>query len=88
MMSPMLRADFQIYEEYDYKNEPPLVCPITAFGGELDRSVSEAELDAWKEQTNDAFQLKMLPGGHFFLHSSQDILIQSVTQALHQAPPA
>jgi medium-chain acyl-[acyl-carrier-protein] hydrolase len=83
MMSPMLRADFQVYETYGYKNESPLACPITAFGGELDRTVSEAELAAWKEQTSGTFQLRMLPGGHFFLQSSQDLLIQSVAQHLH-----
>ncbi len=83
MMSPMLRADFQIYETYDYKNDQPLACPITAFGGELDRTVSEAELAGWSEQTSSTFQLSMLPGGHFFLQSSQDLLIQSVAQGLH-----
>ena len=83
MMSPMLHADFQIYETYDYKNEQPLICPIAAFGGELDRAVSEAELAAWKEQTSSTFQLRMLPGGHFFLHSNQDILTQSVAQTLY-----
>ncbi len=88
MMSPMLRADFQIYEDYDYKNVSPLACPITAFGGELDRTVSEAELAAWKEQTSNTFQLRMLLGGHFFLQSSQDILIQSVAQGLDQSLPA
>ena len=83
MMTPMLRADFQIYETYNYKNEQPLTCPITAFGGELDRTVSEAELSGWKEQTSGTFQLRMLPGSHFFLQDSQDLLIQSVAQGLH-----
>lgn len=82
MMSPMLRADFQIYERYDYKNEQSLACPITAYGGALDRTVSESELAGWSEQTSSTFQLRMLPGGHFFLQDSQDLLIQSVAQGL------
>lgn len=82
MMSPMLRADFQIYETYNYKYEQPLACPLTAYGGELDRTVSESELAAWSVQTSSTFQLSMLPGDHFFLQSSQDLLIQSVAQGL------
>ncbi len=84
MMSPMLRADFQVYETYDYKNCGPLTCPITAFGGELDPTVSEPELAAWHEQTSKTFKLNMLPGDHFFLHSKQDLLLQIVAQNLYR----
>ena len=84
MMSPMLRADFQVYETYGYKNDAPFTCPITAFGGTQDTTVSETELAAWHEQTSSTFKLHMLPGDHFFLHSKQDLLAQILTQKLHE----
>ncbi len=83
IMSPMLRADFQIYETYVYKKGEPLACPITAFGGEEDPTLNEPEIAAWHVQTSNTFRLHMLPGNHFFLHSNQDRLVQLVAQNLH-----
>ncbi|GAC1365023.1 MAG: alpha/beta fold hydrolase [Ktedonobacteraceae bacterium] len=82
-MSPMLRADFQVYEQYQYKPGEPLACPITAFGGTLDHTISEPELAAWSAQTSSTFRLYILPGDHFFLHSHQDLLTHMVAQNLH-----
>lgn len=64
---PVLRADFAVYETYVYSTEPPLNCPISTFGGSQDREISHSDLEAWRDQTTDAFSLRMLPGDHFFL---------------------
>lgn len=79
-----LRADFTVVETYAYAAEPPLDCPITAFGGLQDRKVSYNQLNAWQEQTNAAFSLHMLPGNHFFLHSAQALLLKLLSQDLHR----
>ncbi|AFZ17600.1 thioesterase II family protein [Allocoleopsis franciscana] len=84
LLLPTLRADFTVVETYAYTAEPPLDCPITAFGGLQDREVSYDELKAWQEQTNIAFSLHMLPGNHFFLHSAQSLLLKLLSQDLHQ----
>lgn len=78
MVSPILRADFALRETYAYVADMPLECPITAFGGMQDREVGETALLAWQEQTSRLFRLRMLPGNHFFLHSSQADLLQAV----------
>lgn len=78
MVSPILRADFALRETYAYAADMPLDCPITAFGGMQDREVGETALLAWQEQTSRLFRLRMLPGNHFFLHSSQADLLQAV----------
>lgn len=83
LLLPALRADFAAIETYVYTPESPLDCPITAFGGLQDREVSCDDLKAWREQTNAAFSLKMLPGDHFFLHSAQPLLLQSLSQELY-----
>lgn len=79
---PTLRADFAVVETYAYAPELPLDCPITAFGGLQDREVSCNELEAWREQTNASFVLEMFPGDHFFLHSVEPLLLQSLSQKL------
>jgi medium-chain acyl-[acyl-carrier-protein] hydrolase len=84
LLLPTLRADFAVVETYAYTPEQPLDCPITAFGGLDDREVSSDELEAWREQTNASFVLKMFPGDHFFLDSAKPLLLQSLSQKLHQ----
>ena len=81
---PMLRADFTLRETYTYTPEPPLECPITAFGGIDDPEVSQDDLEAWKEHTSTSFQSSMLPGDHFFLHTSKHALLQKVSLELVQ----
>lgn len=84
LLVPILRADFEVLETYVYTTEPPLDCPITAFGGLQDREVNCDELQAWREQTNAAFSLQMFRGDHFFLNSAQSLLLQSLSQELRQ----
>ncbi|OUL18949.1 putative thioesterase [Nostoc sp. T09] len=79
---PILRADFAVLETYIYTSEPPLECPITVFGGLQDSEVGCDELQAWQEQTKADFNLHMFPGDHFFLHSSQSILLEKLVKYL------
>lgn len=75
---PTLRADVTVLDSYVYRQEPPLGCPISAFGGDADRSVSRDELDAWQLQTQAALELRMFAGDHFFVHSAQGAVLQAV----------
>jgi medium-chain acyl-[acyl-carrier-protein] hydrolase len=82
LMSPILRADFEICQTYEYVPEPPLECPIVAFGGLQDEEISHRQLDAWREHTNSSFSLRMFPGDHFFLHASAPMLYRIIAQEL------
>lgn len=82
---PMLRADISIIETYSYIAEPPLDCPISAFGGLQDPLVTEHELNAWRIHTLRQFQLQMLPGNHFYLQRNRTLLLESIVQDLHRA---
>lgn len=82
LLLPILRADFAVLETYVYATEPPLGCPITAFGGLQDCKVSCDDIEAWRNQTSTSFSLQMLPGDHFFLNSAQALLLQSLTRQL------
>jgi medium-chain acyl-[acyl-carrier-protein] hydrolase len=83
VMLPILRADFALYETYLYSTEPLLNCPISAFGGLLDRRVNESDLEAWRSQTSASFSLRMFPGDHFFLN--EPLVLQALSQELQSS---
>lgn len=82
LLLPLLRADFEITETYHYLAEPPFDCPITAFASEQDTAVSVQEVAAWNTQTQGPFSLNIMPGDHFFIHGSQNLLLQHLSQNL------
>ena len=87
---PTLRADIRLLEEYRYRgNKPePLACPITAFRGKLDPTVTNDQIDAWREQTSGTFRCFSLERGHLYLDSARDFLLQHIRVALLTAEPA
>jgi medium-chain acyl-[acyl-carrier-protein] hydrolase len=73
-----MRADFTAYEHYRMVDEAPLQVPITAFAGAEDQVVTAASMREWAVHTDTGFELKVLPGGHFFPNSSIGTLIQTI----------
>lgn len=83
-MLPTLRADFELCETYEYKEEPPLRCPFALFGGSEDVRISAADLEAWRIHSNETCSLSLLPGSHFFLHSAQNLLLAAISRELEE----
>jgi medium-chain acyl-[acyl-carrier-protein] hydrolase len=79
---PSLRADFALYESYRYLSEPPLNCPISTFGGLNDQRVNHDDLEAWRDQTSVSFSIRMFPGDHFFLKTTEPLLLRALSQEL------
>lgn len=77
LMLPTIRADFELYDTYEYHPESPLECPITIYGGLEDHTVESERLAAWSEMTLGGCEIRMFPGGHFYLNSSQAIFRQT-----------
>lgn len=67
---PILRADLEILETYEYTPEAPLNCDIIAYGGYQDWAVTEQQINAWEEHTTGNFVQEMFPGNHFFVHNT------------------
>ncbi|MER7756988.1 alpha/beta fold hydrolase [Kitasatospora sp. NPDC097643] len=82
---PTLRADLEVCDTYRYREEPPLAVPMTLFGGHQDVRVSRSDLERWRSQAAGPFRLVMLPGSHFFLHSSPDLLLAELSRELRPA---
>ena len=81
MLSPILRADFELAETYHYRPSPPLECPITALAGRHDTIVAPAEIDAWRDHTTAAFAAHVVEGGHYLLASAASELLSEVANA-------
>jgi medium-chain acyl-[acyl-carrier-protein] hydrolase len=84
LMLPLLRADFALSQEYTYVDEPPLACPISAFGGVRDQEVNLESVQAWREQTTNRFSFRRFPGDHFFLHTEPMLLLSALAQELQR----
>lgn len=82
LLLPTLRADFALCETYSYGYGAPLACPIVALGGLEDPDVSRADLEAWGDHTLAGAYVRMVPGGHFFLHSARQLVLTVVAREL------
>jgi 8-amino-7-oxononanoate synthase len=84
---PLLRADAELSDTYNYDAEEPLDCPISVFGGTEDREVSQDELKAWCHQTRSYFNLQVFPGNHFFVKENQTDLLIVIARQLEKYFP-
>jgi medium-chain acyl-[acyl-carrier-protein] hydrolase len=87
LLLPLIRADFAVCQTYIYRDEPPLNCPISVFGGTQDPDVSRESLDQWRRQTSSAFSLQMFEGDHFFLHTGRRKFLDILSQELQLCTP-
>lgn len=83
MLLPLLRADFEVIQTYPYRDQSPLICPISVYGGLQDKEVTPEDLEAWRQQTTGSFSVRFLPGDHFFINTAQPLLLQALTDQLY-----
>lgn len=79
---PALRADFELLETYRHEAGDRLGCPILAFGGRRDQTVSPQELGGWSAHTDGAFEHRLLDGDHFFIRSAETELLDGIRSRL------
>jgi surfactin synthase thioesterase subunit len=81
---PVIRADFELLENYRYGDGPPLSTNIAAFGGRNDRSVPSLELERWRDLTMqpEFFRVTLFDGDHFFLNKQRTPLLNEICNAL------
>ncbi|MFK4106532.1 thioesterase II family protein [Streptomyces sp. NPDC019531] len=79
---PALRSDYRAAETYRYTPGPPLICPVLALIGDDDPEVTPEEAKTWAEHTRAAFELRVFPGGHFYLNDHATEVTRELTQRL------
>jgi surfactin synthase thioesterase subunit len=77
---PQIHADFALSENYRFRDEQPLDCPIVAFAGVTEDDLEESELNAWSAHTGRGFRSRRFPGDHFFIRESQALVVEALGQ--------
>lgn len=78
LLLPILRADIEISETYQYRDEAPLDVPMHVYGGITDRAVTTEQLAAWQAHSTRTITHRMFPGGHFFVVEHEAELIGDI----------
>ncbi|MFF4591288.1 thioesterase II family protein [Streptomyces sp. NPDC001388] len=75
MILPALRGDYRAVETYRCAPDATVGCPVTALVGDSDPKTSVDEARDWEKHTTADFDLRVMPGGHFYLNSrAADVL--------------
>lgn len=83
LVSPILRADCQVVETWEYRPSEPIDVPVLALGGVKDKQVSLDDLEDWRSVTRGPFSLELFSGDHFFINQVTDSLLNTVSQTLN-----
>lgn len=67
MVLPAIRGDYTAIETYRPSPGAVLSGPVTVLTGDRDPKTTLDEARAWAAHTTGTFDLKVYPGGHFFL---------------------
>jgi surfactin synthase thioesterase subunit len=82
LLIPVLRADIAALETFRPSKNDPLPCPISAFGGSEDPLVPRHHLEAWRDQTDGPFRVRMFPGGHFYMNLQRAAILNDISATL------
>lgn len=97
LLLPTLKADFCLGETYlceanlcevnqfkiDQRKNPKLTTATTLFYGTRDKSANYEQMLNWGPLLNDSFQLKAIPGKHFFMQEQKDILLREINTVIN-----
>jgi surfactin synthase thioesterase subunit len=81
LFEPILRADFQALETFEYQQSEPLETPITVMIG-IDETIHFDEAAKWQGVTCHPIDLRQFPGGHFFIFKYFSEIGRMVSQRL------
>ncbi|GAA1723595.1 thioesterase II family protein [Streptomyces yatensis] len=82
---PSVRADFRIAGTYRAAAPRPVGCPVVAYAGDRDPGAGENEMRHWSEVAGHSFDMRVLPGGHFYLNAERDSLTNDIRRRLDEA---
>ncbi|MFF0161138.1 thioesterase II family protein [Streptomyces sp. NPDC005263] len=85
---PVLRGDFHLIDTYAYRPGAPLTCPVTAIAGAFDTSCTRTEAEGWARYTTGPCDVRVLPGGHFYLETVPRELMALIAAQLTVPVPA
>jgi|ERR1700722_2655788 len=82
LLLPIFRADVRLCETYKYKESSRLQCPIVAYAGTSDPSVTHEAIRAWCRHSSGLFNRALLPGDHHYLERHREFVIDDLCRRL------
>lgn len=82
LILPALRADFRLLGAYRPQQPSKIEAGIVGYVGLSDPGCPIGAARAWSELTLGGFELKVFPGGHFYLAEQQAALVADVMSRL------
>ncbi|MEV0622111.1 alpha/beta fold hydrolase [Nonomuraea sp. NPDC050404] len=79
---PALRADFRLIETYRPRPGSRLNTRVAVCVGDGDPEVSAGDARAWEDYAEGDFELRVFPGGHFYLADRPADLVAEVLRQL------
>ncbi|MET3805457.1 surfactin synthase thioesterase subunit [Nakamurella sp. UYEF19] len=82
---PAIRNDYRVIETYRWIPGPRIKSPMLALSGTEDVKATPAEVQAWSEHTSAEFEMRLFPGGHFYLNNHAGAVIGMIASRLERA---
>lgn len=82
ILLPVVRADYRVAGSYRGEPGAAVGCPLTALVGDRDPETTIEEAGAWEAHTTGGFELRIHPGGHFFLEPNRSEVIDVISDVL------
>ncbi|WP_078433802.1 thioesterase II family protein [Metabacillus halosaccharovorans] len=78
----VLKSDLRIMNTYNsMPKQEKMKCPVTIFSGKKDE-ISEEEILAWRDHSNNDCKIVWVKGDHFFLHTRKEELVSVINQSI------
>ncbi|MDT9699261.1 alpha/beta fold hydrolase [Streptomyces sp. P17] len=74
LLLPTLRSDYRAAETYRHREGDRVDCPVFALTGDRDPRADVEDVATWREHTKGAFEMRVFPGGHFYLTESGEVV--------------
>jgi pyochelin biosynthesis protein PchC len=84
MLLPAVRADYEVLETYQCKEQPVLSCPLVACAGSQDDAVTAGGLQAWSALTCGPSRTHWFAGGHFYLRDDAQPLMHHLAHWINE----
>ncbi|MEV0119896.1 alpha/beta fold hydrolase [Streptomyces sp. NPDC050844] len=82
MIMPAVQADYRALAAYSMTPGASLDCPVTVLTGEADPLVSPEEAAQWQGLTSAPTEVRVFPGGHFYLQDQVQQVAAAVRESL------
>ncbi|MGW3957045.1 thioesterase II family protein [Streptomyces sp. NPDC004752] len=84
LLLPAIRADFEAVDRYTARPGVPLGCPVVGYLGAADPGLTREDIAAWSSVAPKGFDVRVLPGGHFYLTDQRDALLADIRARLER----